>query len=83
MYCICCLQIIQTITIVAIFTVSPTSLENASFVAPSVPAFEMQKATIEASHAALPPKQAGHIGDAITIPSEQVNNWWKIGQQPW
>ena len=60
-------------------------LENASFVGPSVPAFiEMQKATIEASHAALPPKKAGDTRDAITIPSakgmkERVNNWWQIG----
>jgi len=55
-------------------------LANASCVGPSVPAFiEMQKATIEASHAALPPKKAGDTRDAITIPSakgmkEQVNN---------
>jgi len=57
-------------------------LENASFVGPSVPAFiEMQKATIEASHAALPPKKAGDTRDAITIPgmNVQVNNWWQIG----
>ena len=63
------LPIIQVTTIVAIRCFTILSTCKCQFCGS-----EMQKATIEASHAALPPKKAGDTRDAITIPSAKGTN---------